>query len=98
MSKIIKWLPEALADVERLHAFLNKKSPDASMRAAKAILAGAELLKANPAIGGPMQDDTDRREWFVSFGAGSYVLRYILESDETAVIIRVWHSKETRML
>jgi plasmid stabilization system protein ParE len=96
LSKIIKWLPEALADIELLYIFLHKKSPDAAMRAAKAILAGAELLKANPSIGRPMQDNTDRREWFIPFGAGSYVLRCMLESDETAVIIRVWHSRESR--
>ena len=80
MSKIIKWLPEALADVDRLHAFLHKKNPEAATRAAKAILAGAELLKSNPFIGRPMQDDTDRRELFISFGAGSYVLRYMMET------------------
>ncbi len=96
MSKIVKWLPEALADIERLHAFLQKKSPDAAARAAKAILNGAELLKSTPSSGRPMQDDTGRREWFISFGAGSYVLRYMLENDEAAIIIRVWHSKENR--
>lgn len=29
-------------------------------------------------------------------GAGAYVLRYMLEPDDTVVIIRVWHSKEYR--
>ena len=95
LSKIVKWLPEALMDIERLHAFLHKKSPDAAARAAKAILHATELLKTAPSAGRPMQDDTGRREWFVSFGAGSYVLRYMLDNDET-VIIRVWHSKKNR--
>jgi plasmid stabilization system protein ParE len=96
LSKIVKWLPEALTDIERLYAFLDKKNPKAAARAAKAIISEAELLKSNPSAGRPMQDDTRRREWFISFGAGSYVLRYMLENENTAVIIRVWHSKETR--
>ena len=93
----IKWLPEALADVERLHAFLYEKSPDAAARASKAILDGASFLQSIPDIGRPMDDDTCRREWFISFGAGAFVLRYMREGNDTVVIIRVWHSKENRM-
>ena len=92
--KQIKWLPEALGDVERLHKFLREKNPRAAARAAKAILDGAKFLKSAPQAGRPMPDDTGRREWFISFGAGSYVLRYMLEDGDTAVIIRVWHSRE----
>ncbi len=95
MSKI-KWLPEALADVERLHTFLKDKNPQAAARAARAILEGAELLKTSPNIGRPMQDDTERRELFISFAAGAYVLRYMQENGNTVVIIRVWHSRENR--
>jgi plasmid stabilization system protein ParE len=92
----IKWLPEALADVERLHAFLKNKNPQAAARAARAILEGAELLKTSPNIGRPMQDDTERRELFISFASGAYVLRYMQEDESTIIIIRVWHSRENR--
>lgn len=92
----VKWLPEALGDVERLHRFLHEKNPRAALRAAKAILEGSKFLKSAPHAARPMQDDTGRREWFVPFGAGAYVLRYKLEGDDTAVIIRVWHSRENR--
>lgn len=92
----VKWLPEALDDVERLHAFLCEKSPDAATRAAQAILDGARLLQLTSDIGRPMDDGTGRREWFIPFGAGSFVLRYMRERDDTLVIIRVWHSKEDR--
>ncbi len=92
----IKWLPEALAGIERLYEFLNSKNPQAAMRAADLILQSADLLHINPAIGRPMADDTGRREWFISFGAGAYVLRYILADENTVVIIRVWHSRESR--
>jgi plasmid stabilization system protein ParE len=93
----IKWLPEALADVERLHAFLYEKSPDAAARAAKTILDGAFFLQSIPDVGRPMDDDTGRREWVVSFGAGGFVLRYMRDENNTVVIIRVWHSKENKI-
>ncbi|MBN1928039.1 MAG: type II toxin-antitoxin system RelE/ParE family toxin [Chlorobiaceae bacterium] len=92
----IKWLPEALGDVERLHAFLHEKSPDAAARAARVILDGAGLLQSVPEIGRPMNDETGRRELVLSFGAGAFVLRYLWDNKDTVVIIRVWHSKENR--
>ncbi|ABB23842.1 putative protein of the plasmid stabilization system [Pelodictyon luteolum DSM 273] len=92
----IKWLPEALADVERLYVFLYEKSPLAAARAAKSILDGAGILTSMPDIGRPMEDDTGRREWVVSFGAGAFVLRYMRSENDTVVIIRVWHSKGNR--
>jgi plasmid stabilization system protein ParE len=90
------WLPEALADVYRLYEFLKEKHPEAAARAARAILDGANLLADSPDLGRPMDDDTGRRELFISFGAGAYVLRYKPDQDRTAVIIRVWHSREQR--
>ena len=92
----VKWLPEALADVDHLYSFLHSKDVSAARRAAACILQGAALLKASPRIGRPMPDETGRRELFVAFGAGAYVLRYIPESDDVVIIIRVWHSRENR--
>lgn len=44
----------------------------------------------------PLSDDTGRRELFLPFGAGSYVLRYRLDASGSVVVIRVWHSRENR--
>lgn len=90
------WLPEALADVERLYTFLFDKNPTAAAKAAQAILDGANALVAAPRAGRPMADDTERREWFIAFGAGTYVIRYRLNASDIPVIIRVWHSREDR--
>jgi plasmid stabilization system protein ParE len=81
--------------VERLYVFLQEKSPAAAARAAETILSGANLLQTTPALGRLMSDETGRRELFLPFGAGAYVLRYRVEAN-TAVIIRVWHSRESR--
>jgi plasmid stabilization system protein ParE len=90
----IKWLPEALADVERIYDFLKEKNPHAAARAIGVILEAAGQLEGMPRIGRPMPDDTARRELFAPFAAGAYVLRYMPEGDDGWVIIRVWHSRE----
>lgn len=92
----VKWLPEALDDLERLFAFLREKNPAAAARAAQTILDGADLLLTSPRLGRPMPDRTQRRELFLPFASSAYVLRYLLEDDATPVIIRVWHNREVR--
>ena len=71
------------------------KNPNAAARAAAAILDGADFLGA--LVGRPMRDETDRREWFVAYGAGAFVLRYLVEAEGAIVIIRVWDSREERI-
>ena len=94
----IKWLPEAVTDLHHLHSFLQEHDQKAADNASGRILEGVKLLKATPRLGRPMSnDDVERRELFMSFGAGAYVIRYRFESDNSVVIIRIWHSKENRM-
>ena len=92
----LKWLPEALDDLERLFAFLRERNPVAAARAAQTILDGADLLLTSPRLSRPMPDQTQRRELFIPFASSAYVLRSMLEGDDTPVIIRVWHSREVR--
>ena len=92
----IKWLPEAEADLKRLIGFLQEKNPEAAARAAQKILEGAALLLTSPRLGRPMPDKTQRRELFIPFASGAYVLRYRLDPDDTPVIIRAWHNREQR--
>ena len=94
MSKVI-WLPEALADTLRLRQFLENQSLAAAARAGQVIQAGTKRLADFPEIGQPMADGTERRELYLPFGAGGYILRYIID-DHSVVIIRAWHTKEKR--
>ncbi len=94
MSQVV-WLPEALEDVIRLRSFLEDKSSEAASRAGEVIRGGAKTLANFPAIGKPMNDGTGRRELFLPFGAGNYVLRYRTQ-QQVIVIMRVWHSRENR--
>jgi len=90
----LKWLPEALRDLEELHDFLAKVSPVAARRAAAAILVGADRLAEHPRLGRLLDDE--RREHVIPFGAGAYILRYRLDPVADPIVIRVWHSREAR--
>jgi len=91
----LRWLPAAFQDIERLYEFLVEKSPGAAARAMEIILEGAEGLEDMPEMGKPMNDGMGRRECYLPFGAGTYVLRYQLDG-EAIVVIRVWRSREHR--
>lgn len=91
----VVWLPEALDDLERLIGFLTGANPPAAIKAAASISSGSKILEQQPDVGKPMGDGL-RRELYIPFGNGCYVLRYRRSRDGTVVIIRAWHSKETR--
>jgi plasmid stabilization system protein ParE len=93
-AKIV-WRERALKDIDRLYNFLLEKDVQAAAKAAQVILRGSSLLEESPRLGRPMADGTGRRELFIPFGAGFYVLRYFLISD-VVVIVRVWHGREDR--
>lgn len=90
------WLPETLEDIGRLYDFLAEKNLQAAANAVLCIQTAAVRLERFPELGAPMNDDSGRRQVFISFGAGNYVLRYRLNQNGYPVIIRVWHSREAR--
>jgi len=91
----VRWLPEAWQDTQRLYDFLLDQDPGAAARAMDVLLEGADRLAEMPEIGKPMTNDTGRRELYLPFGTGAYVLRYRIH-NEHVVVIRVWHSREHR--
>lgn len=90
----LKWTPEALADVARLHAFLAHKSEDAARRAVAAIREGIATLERHPQPGRPMAEmEPEFREWLIEFGAGGYVALYRFDGSEV-VMLAVRHVRE----
>jgi plasmid stabilization system protein ParE len=60
----LKWSPNSLRDVARLHEFLAPKSRDAARRAVKAIRQGVKLLGKFPEMGRPVEEMPEEfREW-----------------------------------
>ena len=91
----LRWLPDALDDLKRLHAFIEPHSPTASTRAVNTLIEAAESLQEFPEKGRPWNLEMNFRELSVRFGARGYVIRYRLFEDQV-IIVRVWHSLEDR--
>jgi len=94
-AKVV-WRKRALTDIGRLYDFLYEKDQATASKAARVVQRAGLLLEVSPKLGRPMPDGTRRRELFMPFGSGFYVLRYFLTEDHAVVIIRVWHSRENR--
>ena len=92
----LRWLPETVSDLHHLHDFLQKHDQKAAARVSGRFLEGVKLFRSTPRMGRLMPNEKARRELFLSFGAGAYVIRYLLESNDSVPIIRIWHSKESR--
>ena len=93
MSQVI-WSPAALADVKRLHKFLQSKDPVAAREAVKSIRQSVRILAHKPEIGRPVDDmSIEFREWLIDFGRSGYVVLYRYDATET-VILAVRHQKE----
>jgi plasmid stabilization system protein ParE len=90
----LKWTPQSLRDVVRLHDFLAPKSGDAAMRAVKAIRQGVKLLGEHPEMGRPVEDLPEEfREWVIEFGSGAYLVLYRFDHREI-VILAIRHGRE----
>lgn len=90
----LKWSPNALRDIARLHDFLSSKSRDAARRAVKAIRQGIKILGTNPEAGRPVDElPAEFREWIIEFGQGAYVVLYHFAGKEV-VILAVRHGRE----
>ncbi|MGA9864834.1 MAG: type II toxin-antitoxin system RelE/ParE family toxin [Acetobacteraceae bacterium] len=83
-----------MADLVRLHAFLEPKNPDAARRAISAIRLGVRLLETHPEVGRPVEGmESEFRDWWIAFGKGGYVVRYRVD-NRIAVVLAVRHGRE----
>lgn len=81
--------------LERCRWFLAKNNPQASKRAALAIVSQFSLLKSNPEIGRPLDDTPELRELIIPFGDKGYVALYRAdESIDVVYILAFRHQKE----
>ncbi|MCB1675825.1 MAG: type II toxin-antitoxin system RelE/ParE family toxin [Halioglobus sp.] len=88
----IRFTPESIDDLSRLHEFIAVKNPLAAKKVALQLLAGIEKLKIFPNMGLPVErapDPEKIRDLFV----GDYTVRYLV-GNVNMVILRIWHGKE----
>jgi plasmid stabilization system protein ParE len=97
MAKIV-WTGHAHADLLRLHDFLAAHSPEAAIRAVKAIRAGLLTLKTAPLAGRPVAWLPEGyREWLIPFGSSGYLVLYRYFENEI-VIQALLHGREADYL
>ncbi len=90
---IVRWTPEAVDDLARLHDFIAGYNPQAALRVVTALRNAVRQLLAHPRLGPPLPgfDSREVRRLLV----GDYEMRYEL-SGEAIHILRFFHSREDR--
>lgn len=84
---------QAQSDIQYLRRWLTQRSPSASQRATRSVVAAAKTLVDFPERGRLTQEGV--RELLVPFGSAGYVLQYFIE-DNRVIVARVFHSLERR--
>ncbi|MCF8211320.1 MAG: type II toxin-antitoxin system RelE/ParE family toxin [Rhodoferax sp.] len=90
---------DSLSDLERLHEFLEGKSPEAWLKAKTAIIAEIGKLSTQAGIHKPVPDRKHQHDMQVKFGALGYTIRYQFErGGDTVVVLRMKHQRENDFL
>lgn len=93
---MIVFAPEAISDAQRLYEFLKPKNPTAAARAMTAIWNKLQLVETMPGLGYRTRFP-HIRQVRILLGKRGYVARYtIRESDGALLVLRIWHSRESR--
>jgi plasmid stabilization system protein ParE len=94
LTRIVKYAPAAIRDLQRLREFLRVKNPIAAKKAGDAIVKAIKVLSIQPQMGRIIQDMPEEyREWLIDFGDSGYVARYRLDADGV-VVLAIRHQKE----
>jgi plasmid stabilization system protein ParE len=91
---MILFSPDAVEDVERLRAFLDRKNPNAARRALASIWRALDQLQEFPELG-MSTGDAEIRQIVIRFGSSGYIVRYAV-LPENILITRIWHGREAR--
>jgi addiction module RelE/StbE family toxin len=92
MAEIV-YAERALADLERVIAFLAETDPDAAAPVAEIIQDAIGILERHPLIGRPAEHDL--RELVISRGRTGYVALYdYIEPFDTILILALRHQRE----
>lgn len=83
---------EAVADLQRLRAFIAEKNPPAAAQVAAELLTRVESLCTFPEMGRPVELAPTPGS-IRDFVFGHYIVRYALHS-QSVVVLRVWHHYE----
>lgn len=92
MAQIV-YSENALANLERVFAFLVESNPDAAIEAANAITEAVATLTHHPLIGRRIEGEI--RELVISFGKNGYVALYRFAAEQDLVrVLAIRHQRE----
>ncbi len=89
----IKYSPQSVSDLKRLHDFVAEKNPLSARKIAIEIQESVEKLKQFPNVGLPVSR-AENPEKIRDLYVGKYTLRYQIDSRELIYVLRIWHNKE----
>lgn len=84
----IRWLDEAVLDLQRLHEYIAQDKPKAAAKVAKRIYEAVDLLEHQPNIGRPGRVPHTRE---LIIGGTPYIIPYRIKRDRVE-ILRVFHA------
>lgn len=88
----LEYSHEAIADLQRLRAFIAEHNPTAASRISSELKQGIHALRAHQKLGHKVFQAPDP-ETIRDLVLGRYVVRYLL-LQERVVVLRVWHHLE----
>lgn len=92
-KRSLRFTQSAIADLTRLHAFLQAKNPDAAKRSGQAIAHALMTLEELPERGRPSEFSSEYRELLIDFAASGYAALYRL-TDKHVVVLAIRHQRE----
>lgn len=89
----LRWTPEAVEDLARLHRFVAEVNPRAALRVVTALRNAVTQLRVHPRLGPSLRgfEGRDVRRLVV----GDYEVRYEL-AGEAIHLLRFFHTREDR--
>lgn len=84
----IRWLEEAVLDLQKLHNYINQDKPQAAANVAKRIIDAVDLLGHQPGIGRPGRVPHTRE---LIIGGTPYIIPYRVKGEKIE-ILRVFHA------
>lgn len=92
MTEPVVWRPEALADITRVIAYVAERNPVAAYRIGQELVLAGDSLTLFPRRGHRGRVSGTRELAAVR----PYILVYEINSDDTVIILRVWHGAQNR--
>ena len=92
---MIRYTPEARADVDRLYAWRLVYSADLAERFLQLLAQTEARIAARPLLF-PVSAAGEARKCLMRLGRHVYVLHYVIDGDDQ-VIVRIWHGRENRV-